>query len=58
MKMKYKLEIIKEDLRNVGYALHWAKSGIVNSCILSDMEINFVEGVVRNSGGKFTKIHN
>lgn len=35
----YKLKIIKEDLTNIRYAIHWAKSGIINSMILSKTEI-------------------
>lgn len=56
LNIKYKLDIIKNDLINIEYALHWAKSGIVNLVILSDMEIKSVEGIMRNSGGKFTNI--
>lgn len=56
IKTKLKLEIIKEDLKNIEYALHWAKSGIVNSFILSDIEINSIERIMKESNGKFTNI--
>lgn len=34
-----KLNLIKEELVNIGYAIHWAKLGIVNSMLLSKSEI-------------------
>lgn len=41
--IKYKLDLIKEEIVNVDYALHWAKAGVVNSFILSNNEINLVK---------------
>ena len=35
-----KLNIIKEEVTNIEYALQWAKIGIINSFILSEKEIN------------------
>lgn len=42
---KYKLEIIKEELTNIEYAIHWAKSNIVNSFIFSNIEINTLRDI-------------
>lgn len=56
LKLKFILGMLKDDLVNIEYALHWAKSGIVNSVILSDKEIKTVECIMMHSGGKFTKI--
>lgn len=39
LSLKYKLKIIKEELINIEYAIHWAKAGIVNSLILSTTEV-------------------
>lgn len=41
--IKYKLDILKEELTNVNYALHWAKASVVNSFILSNSEINLAK---------------
>lgn len=41
--IKNKLDLIKEEIVNVDYALHWAKAGIVNSFILSNSELNIVK---------------
>lgn len=38
---QYKIKLIKEDLENINYAIHWAKMGIINSIILSKNEIKF-----------------
>lgn len=37
--IQYKIKIVKEELTNINYAIHWAKSGIVNSLILSKAEV-------------------
>lgn len=37
--IQYKLKLIKEELVNIRYAIHWAKQGIINSMILSNKEI-------------------
>lgn len=39
LNIQFKLKLIKEELVNIGYAIHWAKSGIVNSIMLSKSEI-------------------
>lgn len=40
---KFKLEVIREDLKNIGYALSWAKANIINSFILSSLEIRAIQ---------------
>jgi hypothetical protein len=37
--LQYRLKLIKEELINIRYAIHWAKLGIINSLILSKKEI-------------------
>lgn len=43
LKMKYKLELLKEEIVNIAYAIHWAKANIVNSFIIADSEIRLAE---------------
>lgn len=45
-KLKLKLDILKEEIVNIQYAIHWAKVGIVNSLILSSDEINIVKHII------------
>lgn len=47
MEIKYKLDVIKEELVNVAYAIHWAKANIINSFILSNTEINIIESIFK-----------
>ncbi|GBP14315.1 hypothetical protein EVAR_70365_1 [Eumeta japonica] len=35
-----KLEILKDELTNLDYLMTWAKSGIINSFVLSEYELN------------------
>lgn len=37
--LQYKIKLIKEDLTNIKYAIHWAKNGIVNTMMLTSDEI-------------------
>lgn len=37
--IELKLRIVREELRNVNYAIQWAKGGIINSFVLSDSEL-------------------
>lgn len=46
LSMQYKLKLIKEELINIGYAIHWAKSGIVNSRMLSKTEIKLATEIL------------
>lgn len=50
LRTKYQLRLIKEELLNIEYALHWAKSYIVNSFILSNIEIKTIEDIVKHEG--------
>lgn len=47
LKIKYKLDVIKEEIVNVVYAIHWAKVNIINSFILSNNEINITETIMK-----------
>lgn len=38
--IQYKVKLLKEDLTNVNYAIHWAKSNVVNSMMLTSKEIS------------------
>ena len=38
-----KLKIIKEELINIDYAIQWAKAGVINSFILSELEIKLTK---------------
>lgn len=46
IELKYKLRVIKEEIINIDYAIHWAKAGIVNSYILSNEELELVKSVI------------
>lgn len=48
-KLKFKLELIKEELLNVAYAIHWAKANIINSFILSNNEIMVTEQIMKKN---------
>lgn len=43
LSIKFKLEIIKEEITNIEYAIHWAKAGLINSFILDDRELNIIK---------------
>lgn len=43
--LKYKLDIIRNEIMNLQYAIHWAKVGVLNSFILSDKEIKMVKNL-------------
>lgn len=43
--LKYKIDILKEELLSIQYAIHWAKAGIVNSFILTNNEVNIVKQI-------------
>lgn len=53
---KYKLEIIKEELSNIEYAIHWAKSNIVNSFIFSNTEVNILRDIFYNDNIPFANM--
>lgn len=40
--LQYRLKLLKEELLNVKYAIHWAKSNIINTIMLSAKEIKIV----------------
>lgn len=41
--LQMKLKIIKEELINVDYAIQWSKAGIINSFILSELEMKITK---------------
>jgi hypothetical protein len=45
-KLQYKLKLIKEEITNIKYAVHWAKLGIINSLLLSKSEIKFITDIL------------
>ena len=47
MELKYKLDLIKEELTNIEHAIHWAKANIVNSFILTNLEVKTI-GKINN----------
>lgn len=56
LKLKFKLEIIKEEIVNVAYAIHWAKANIINSYILSNDEINIAKTIINNENIPFINL--
>lgn len=54
--LKMKMDIIKEEIVNVQYAIHWAKLGIVNSFILSSEEIDIVKDVISKDSIPFVNL--
>lgn len=53
---KYKLEIVKDELSNIEYAIHWAKANIVNSFIFSNIEIDVLRDIFYNDNIPFGNI--
>ena len=41
--LERKLKVMKEEIVNVDYAIQWAKAGIINSFILSDLELRITK---------------
>lgn len=54
--IEQKLKIISEELRNVNYAIQWAKGGIINSFILSDLELTAVKEFFTNQSLPYLNI--
>lgn len=54
--LRLKISILKEEIVNIQYAMHWAKLGIVNSFILSSNEINIVNHVINRDSLPFVNI--
>lgn len=48
LSLQYKLKFLKEELINIKYAIHWAKSGIVNTMLLSQDEIKMALSILEN----------
>lgn len=43
--IKYKLEILKDEIANIEFAIHLAKVNVVNSFILSSIELNILDDI-------------
>lgn len=55
-KLKFKIEILKQEIVNIQYAIHWAKIGIVNSFILSSDEINIIKNIIEKDSIPFVNV--
>lgn len=56
LKLKFKLEVIKEEVVNIAYAIHWAKANIINSYILSNEEIGIAKNIVNRENLPFINL--
>lgn len=54
--IQYKLRLIKEEIVNIKYAVHWAKAGIINSFVLSDKEIKVATEILDKENLPFATI--
>lgn len=54
--LKYKIDLLKEELLNIQNAIHWAKVGIVNSFILSNKEVNIVKHIFEKDSVPFINL--
>lgn len=54
--IKFKLQLIKDEIININYAIHWAKVGIVNSYIFSNAEMNLIKEIIEKNNIPFTNI--
>lgn len=54
--LKYKIQLIKEEITNILYAITWAKSNTVNSFIFSAKETNIVENIFKEENSLFFDI--
>lgn len=48
LSLQYKLKLIKEELTNINYAVHWAKNGIINTLLISHKENELVTNIFDN----------
>ncbi|XP_059226505.1 uncharacterized protein LOC131998170 [Stomoxys calcitrans] len=54
--LKMKIDLLKEEIVNVNYAIHWAKSGIINSFVLSNTEVNIAKELFEKDSIPFVNI--
>lgn len=54
LEFKYKLELLKEDIANIEFAIHLAKANIVNSFILSSFEVEILNDIFNKSNIPFS----
>ncbi|XP_053969201.1 uncharacterized protein LOC128870575 [Anastrepha ludens] len=54
--IKFKLQLIKDEIININYAIHWAKVGIVNSYIFSNVEMKLIKEIIEKNNIPFTNI--
>lgn len=46
LKVQYRLKLMKEELRDVNYAIQWAKVGVINPILLSKSEIKIATEIL------------
>lgn len=56
LRLKYKLEILKEEIVNIAYAIHWAKANIINSYIMSREEIDIAKQIFEKDDIPFVNL--
>lgn len=54
--LKLKIDMLKTEIVNIQYAIHWAKVGVVNTFILSSDEINIVKEIINQDLIPFVNI--
>jgi len=54
--LKYKIQLVKEELTNILHAITWAKSNTVNSFIFSAIETDIVEQIFKKENNLFFNI--
>lgn len=53
---KFKLDVLEEELRNIEYAINWAKANVVNAHILNNEEINTIDKILTRNDIPFANI--
>lgn len=56
LNIKFELEIIKEEIINIEYAMHWSKVGLINSFLLDEKEINIVNNIFERNNIPYINI--
>ena len=54
--VQYKIKLIKEELENINYAIHWTKFGVIKSFILSKNEIELATNILNKQNLPYTTI--
>lgn len=56
LNIELRLGLIKEEIVNLEYAIHWAKANIVNSYILSNIEIDIIQKILNKENMPYVNI--